>query len=299
MMVRRGNNELYLGGTMAAFTGPKPYGWVEKVNPESLETIAESPRLPCGDHVWCGAIAVHESGDIIKVNGSYMHRLDPDCQVVTERKLPVDRAHNGLLILSDGTIITKDLRLAGQGASTVTRLSADGLQLLGPPLELPEGSMGRIASDLTDEGEFIYIPGIERVWRIHVERNSLRIDHEWSPRYRTEPGAQGLAWDGCVSDRNLWVMDNGDIESVRAIFERYPNGRFEQSDPSIELALPRPVERETTADKNIAGRWPHRLNRAVCQCWRWHNRATGQCPGTRSVHCVGQCQQWPCWYFHG
>ena len=48
---------------------------------------------------------------------------------------------------------------AGQGASTVTRLSADGLQLLGPPLELPEGSMGRIASDLTDEGEFIYIPG--------------------------------------------------------------------------------------------------------------------------------------------
>ena len=70
MMVRRGNSELYLGGTMAAFTGPKPYGWLEKVNPESLETIAESPHLPCGDHVWCGAIAVHESGDIIKVNGS-------------------------------------------------------------------------------------------------------------------------------------------------------------------------------------------------------------------------------------
>ena len=240
MMVRRGNSELYLGGTMAAFTGPKPYGWLEKVNPESLETIAESPHLPCGDHVWCGAIAVHESGDIIKVNGSYMHRLDPDCQVVTERKLPVDRAHNGLLILSDGSIITKDLRLAGQGASTVTRLSADGLQLLGPPLELPEGSMGRIASDLTDEGEFIYIPGIEHVWRIRVEQNSLRIDHEWSPRYRTEPGAQGLAWDGCISDGNLWIMDNGDIESVRAIFERHPNGRFEQSDPRLSWRRPAP-----------------------------------------------------------
>ncbi len=240
MIVRRDDDELYLGGTVAAFTGPVPFGWIERLDPRSLEALSESPRLPCGDHVWCGAIAAHESGDIIKVNGSYMHRLDADCRVVAERQLPVDQAHNGLLILADGSIVTKDLRLAGQGVSTVTRLGADGLALLGPPLALPEGSMGRIASDLTDDGEFIYIPGIERVWRIRVEPDSLTIDHGWSPRYRSEPGDQGLAWDGCISDGHLWVMDNGDIDSVRAIFGRHPNGRFQDRERRLSWRRPAP-----------------------------------------------------------
>ena len=99
MAVRRGEGELYLGGTMPAFTGPPPFGWLQKLDPETLDVLAETPELPCGEHVWCGAIAAHQNGDIIKVNGCYMHRLSPDCQVVAERKLPVDQAHNGLLIL--------------------------------------------------------------------------------------------------------------------------------------------------------------------------------------------------------
>lgn len=240
MFVRRDPGEFYLGGTMPAFHGPPPYGWLQRVDPGSLEPIAESPRLPCGDHVWCGAIAAHESGDIVKVNGSYMHRLDPDCRVVAERRLPVDGAHNGLLVLSDGSIATKDLRLAGQGPSTVTRLKPDGLELLGEPLRLPEGSMGRIAGDLTGDGEFIYIPGIERVWRIRVEADRLALDPDWAPRYRTEPGAQGLAWDGCVSGGCLWIMDNGDIDSLRAIFSRRPNGRFDGPDARLSWRRPAP-----------------------------------------------------------
>ena len=240
MFVRREAGELYLGGTMPAFYGPPPFGWLQRVDPESLEPLAESPRLPCGDHVWCGAIAVHESGDIVKVNGSYMHRLDPDCRVVTERRLPVDGAHNGLLILSDGSIVTKDLRLAGQGVSTVTRLRPDGLELLGEPFQLPEGSMGRIASDLTEDGEFIYIPGIERLWRIRVGPERLTLDRDWNPQYRTEPSDHGLAWDGCLSDGNLWIMDNGDIDSLRAIYSRRPNGRFDGPDERLSWRRPAP-----------------------------------------------------------
>lgn len=240
MFVRRGAGELYLGGTMPAFHGPPPFGWLQRVDPESLEPLAESPRLPCGGHVWCGAIAAYESGDLIKVNGSYLHRLDPDCRVVNEQRLPVDGAHNGLLVLSDGSIVTKDLRLAGQGASTVTRLKADGLELLGEPFRLPEGSMGRIASDLTDDGEFIYIPGIERLWRLRVEPGRLALDRDWAPRYRTEPGDQGLAWDGCISEGFLWIMDNGDIDSPRAIFSRRPNGRFDGPDARLSWRRPAP-----------------------------------------------------------
>ena len=239
MMIRRGEDELYLGGTMPAFTGPAPFGWMQRLHPETLDVIAESPQLPCRDHVWCGAIAAHENGDIYKVNGSVMHRLDAGCQVVSECFLPVDQAHNGLLILSDGSIVTKDLRLEGQGPSTVTRLSPDGLELIGEPLALPEGSMGRIASDRSQEGEFIYIPGIERVWRLRVEPETLRLDATWSPTYRAPGGDQGLSWDGCLSAGALWLMDNGDIDSLRAFYGVHPNGRFDE--PSDKLSWRRPA----------------------------------------------------------
>ena len=239
MMVFRGSHELYMGGTMPAFTGPPPFGWLQRLDPETLEVLTQSPELPCGEHVWCGAIAAHQNGDVIKVNGNFVHRLDADCQINSERQLPIDQAHNGLLVLSDGTIVTKDLRLANQGPSTITRLDPDTLDLVGEPLALPEGSMGRIASDVTPDGEFIYIPGIEHVWRIRVEPERLAIDKSWTPNYRQSDSDQGLSWDGCISDGALWLMDCGDIGSLRAIYGVHPNGRL--IEPTDRLSWRRPA----------------------------------------------------------
>ena len=229
MVIQRDKNEFFLGGTMPYFIVPKPYGWIQKINSDSLEVLNESPQLPCGDHVWCGAIAAHENGSIIKVNGSFMHVLSPECEVILEKELPINQAHNGLLILSDGTIVTKDCRLENQQNSTITRLDPNTLELLHEPFALPEGSMGRIASDLNDDGEFIYIPGIERIWRIKVLPDALEIDEDWQPQYRNTNQSQGLAWDGCISEGSLWVMDNGDIESVRSIYGVNPNGRVDEN----------------------------------------------------------------------
>ena len=229
MVIQREKNEFFLGGTMPYFNGPKPYGWVQKINSDSLEVLNESPQLPCGDHVWCGAIAAHENGSIIKVNGSFMHVLSPECEVILEKELPINQAHNGLLILSDGTIVTKDCRLENQQNSTITRLDPNTLELLHEPFALPEGSMGRIASDLNDDGEFIYIPGIEKIWRIKVLPDALELDEDWQPQYRNAYQSQGLAWDGCISEGSLWVMDNGDIESVRSIYGVNPNGRVAEN----------------------------------------------------------------------
>mgnify|MGYP005721752291 FL=1 len=229
MVIQIEKNEFFLGGTMPYFNGPKPYGWVQKINSDSLEVLNESPQLPCGDHVWCGAIAAHENGSIIKVNGSFMHVLSPECEVILEKELPINQAHNGLLILSDGTIVTKDCRLENQQNSTITRLDPNTLELLHEPFALPEGSMGRIASDLNDDGEFIYIPGIERIWRIKVLPDALELDEDWQPQYRNANQSQGLAWDGCISEGSLWVMDNGDIESVRSIYGVNPNGRVAEN----------------------------------------------------------------------
>ena len=226
MVVERDPGEWFLGGTMPAFSGPPPYGWVERIDPDSLEPMASSGELPCGDHVWCGAILAHANGSIYSVNGSFLHRLDRNCRVVAERKLPIDRSHNGLLALSDGSLVTKDLRLEGQGGTTITRIDQETLNLIGEPLVLPEGSMGRIAGDHGPGGDTVVVPGTEHLWRVRIDHRGMHLDGDWSPRYRTAGGDHGLAWDSCLSDGSAWLMDCGDIEAVRMIHTTEPNGRW-------------------------------------------------------------------------
>ena len=261
MFVEREPDQWYLGGTMPAFSGPEPFGWVERLDlgagradAGALEPLSCSPRLPCGSHVWCGSILAHANGAVYSVNGSYLHKLDADdLSVLVERQLPADRSHNGMLALRDGTIVTKDLRLEGQGGTTLTRLEPESLELVGEPLVLPEGSMGRIAADVVDcDGsptEFVYLPGTEHLWRLGVGEPGesdgaggcgLEIDASWRPRYRAAGGRYGLAWDSCISAGDCWIMDCGDIESVRAIHTAEPNGRFDEP-PGASLSWRRPA----------------------------------------------------------
>jgi len=259
MFVERELDQWYLGGTMAAFSGPEPYGWVERLDlstggadPEALEPVAQSPPLPCGSHVWCGSILAHANGAVYSVNGSYLHKLHPDdLSVLAERRLPADRSHNGMLALRDGTIVTKDLRLEGQGGTTLTRLEPDSLELVGEPMVLPEGSMGRIAADVVDVDEtaieLVYVTGTEHLWRLVVGEPGegtggcgLEIDPGWRPRYRAAGGRHGLSWDLCLSGGDCWIMDCGDIESVRAIHTAMPNGRFDEP-PGNRLSWRRPA----------------------------------------------------------
>ncbi|RMH68922.1 MAG: hypothetical protein D6683_16495 [Actinomyces sp.] len=243
MAIERDPDQWYLTGTRPAFTGPPPHGWVERIDPETLEPRATSPDLPCGDHVWCGAVLAHADGSIHVINGSYLHRLDPDTlEVLAERRLPVDHSHNGLLALADGTLVTKDLRLEGQGPTTITRLRPDTLELVGDPLVLPEGSMGRIAADLVDAAtglEHVYVPGTDHVWRLVVDGDELIVD-DWRARYRPSGADGGLAWDACLSDGACWIMDCGDVESVRLIHRAHPNGRFPRP-PGRALSWRRPA----------------------------------------------------------
>lgn len=245
MVIERELGQWYVGGTLPNFSGPPPHGWVQRIDAETLEPLATSPDLPCGEHVWCGAILAHVNGSIMSVNGSYLHRLDPDdLSIQVERKLPADRSHNGLLALSDGTLITKDLRLEGQGGTSVTRLDPNTLEVL-EVLVLPEGSMGRIAADALSVEDLpftdaIYVPGTEHLWRINVDADGMNVD-EWCPRYRELNDQWGLSWDACLSEGMCWFMDCGDIHSVRRIHTTEPNGRFHKP-PGRDLSwrLPAP-----------------------------------------------------------
>jgi len=239
MAVIREPGQWYVGGTMPAFTGPPPHGWVERFDPVTLESLAVSPELPCGDHVWCGAILAHANGSIYSVNGSYLHRLDPDDLTIQAERALVDCSHNGLLALADGSLVTKDLRLEGQGNTTVSRFEPESLHPVHPPVELPEGSMGRIAASVDAHGlERVYVPGTETLMVLRVEDDGLVLESERA-RYRSEGDEQGLAWDACLSGDDVWLMDCGDVASVRHIHTTFPNGRFAEP-PALSWRQPAP-----------------------------------------------------------
>ncbi len=220
MFIQRGPGELFLCGTNMPGSGERR-GWVERVDPLTLEPIARSADLPSGGHTWCGAIVAHANGDIYAVNGRYLHRLNSGCEVLAERELPVDGPYNGVLIMPDGNLVTKDLRLAPPN-SRFAVLEPDALRVV-HELELPEPSMGRIAAD-PGPRTAIYTPGAEHVFRLWYENGRLRLDETWRPRYRTPGDGQGLAWDSCIGGGSLWFMDNGDTPGLHVIHETYPVG---------------------------------------------------------------------------
>ncbi|MGH1492767.1 MAG: hypothetical protein ACRBK7_25800 [Acidimicrobiales bacterium] len=220
MFVQRDPGELYLHGTTSV-NDASPAGWIERVDPVSLQPLTGSGDLPSGGHEWCGSMAVHRNGDLYTVNGSYLHRLDPQCWVVAETALPVDHAHNGLLILDDGSIVTKDIQL-GDVASTLTVCDED-LQVLAS-IRLPEASMGRIAA----MGEVIYVPGTTGIYRYRWNGSDLKQDLTWAPSYRTA-GQRGLAGDVAIDGGRVWLMDNGNIPTIERRFSQTPTLRAEAS----------------------------------------------------------------------
>ncbi len=130
---------------------------------------------------------------------------------MAERRLPIDQAHNGLLILDDGSIATKDIRIEGQ-PSTLTILDPD-LEIIATAT-VPEPSMGRLA---VDGSGAIHLPGTTRIFRYRWDGEALTIDDAWQPTYRT-PDRGGLAWDPTITDGRIWFHDNGNIDAVERRF---------------------------------------------------------------------------------
>jgi hypothetical protein len=216
MFVERDPGELYLYSTTMVGAGTPVFGRVERLDPISLEALASSPDLPAGEHVWCGAVVAHADGLLYVANGRFVHALDAECRVVAERELDVDGPHNGLVVFPDGTIATKDIRL-GPPSSTLTLLAPGSLEVLAV-VELPEPSMGRIAAD----GDDLYVVGDQHLFRYRHGGGRVVLDEGWRPRYRRTGG--GLAWDSCLVDGTVWLMDNGDTPGVHAIIEATPSG---------------------------------------------------------------------------
>ena len=126
-------------------------GWLERVDTVSLETISRSVDLASGGWLWCGGVVVHANGDLYMVNGRFCHRLDASCVVVAERELPLDSPYNGLQILSDGNLVTRNLGFRADDRAGFIVLEPEGLRTV-RELEIAERCMARFSCDRSADG---------------------------------------------------------------------------------------------------------------------------------------------------
>src|SRR5690606_32290809 len=96
----------------------------------------------------------------------------------------------------------------GEASSTFSVLDPETLESVVPELEIPEGSIARLASD----GKSVTCVGTESVLRLTLDREAgeLVIDEDWRPHYG-RPG-QTFGWDPVVTDEHVFWMDNGQNE---------------------------------------------------------------------------------------
>lgn len=217
VLLRRDPGELYALRHPIPLRGEQSApvdGWVERLDPLTLEVTATSPRLPAGSW-WPGGLAAHANGDIYMVLGRWVHRLTPDLEVLASHRLPVERPHNSCVILDGGELVMKDCDApAGLEPSTFSALDPDTLLPVAPPLRLPEPSIARLSSD----GERVIAVGTTQVFMLRLDRDAGRlvIDEAWRPSYGPAPG-RSFGWDPVITDEHVLWMDQGRNSVDRAM----------------------------------------------------------------------------------
>jgi hypothetical protein len=225
MMVLRAPGEVFL-----QYNNPigaaEPYAVIERIQPETLQPLRASPRLPSGGHTWCGGVVAHANGFLYFNNGDRCYKLDADCNILAARKLPRDSAYNSLLVMADGNLVMKNMEREAGYPSAFVVLEPDRLEQTGPEVVVPERTMGRIAMDTTPGGQLVYVPGTHHFYRYRYHRGTLALDAGWQPRYRVRADdQQGFSWDSCLSGGACWMLDNGDNGANVAIFSTRPFGQ--------------------------------------------------------------------------
>ena len=210
MVVRRDSGEVFLHGHSVGGESSVQTSWVERIDPNTLETLKRVDELP-GGSAWPGGIAAHADGSLIIVFGNHVHRLTVNLEVEASVELPRERPYNSFVVLPDGHLVTKDFggRLPGAEASFVAEncevlvLSPTTLEIVSR-VELSEPSIARLSAD----GDTVYVVGDHSMFRLAWNGASLELDPTFTPRYRTIEG-QTYGWDAVLALGAAWFLDNG------------------------------------------------------------------------------------------
>jgi hypothetical protein len=208
MVVLRDPGEVYL---LRHTGGADAISWVERIDPETLETIERSADLP-GGKTWPGGVAVHADGDLYVAFGRHVHRLTADLQTVHTVELPRDRPYNSFVILPDGHLALKDfggtlpagMEQTDDESCELLVLEPESLMIVGRVV-IPERSVARVSAD----GNDVYVVGVDHLWRARWDGTSIALDDSFRPRYRTLPG-QTYGWDAVLTGDAAWFLDDGE-----------------------------------------------------------------------------------------
>jgi hypothetical protein len=191
--------------------GPDTIAWVERLDPDTLETLARSEDLP-GGPTWPGGLAAHANGSLHVVYGNHAHRLAPDLTVPAARELPRRQPYNSFVVTPDGHLITKDFGglLPGQDPALhapqpaeLLALDPDTLEIVAR-CEIPEPSIARLSAD----GDDVYVVGTSTLFRVRWDGAGLALDDSFAGRYRIHDG-QTYGWDAVLALGGAWFLDNG------------------------------------------------------------------------------------------
>ena len=207
MVVSPSHDELF---ALCHTGGDDAESWVERLHPETLQTLATSERL-AGGRAWPGGVAVHPNGDLYVVFGNHVHRLGRDLRRICSQRLARERPYNSFVVLPDGHLVTKDFGGSRPGNELVEPFSPTQLVVIEPDalqmvavLDLPEASIARLSADDNN----IYVVGTSALWRAKWNGSSLVRD-EFCATYRHLVG-QTFGWDTVIADGCAWFLDNGE-----------------------------------------------------------------------------------------
>ncbi|MCQ8896409.1 hypothetical protein NQT62_08195 [Limnobacter humi] len=176
---------------------------VEQIDPLTLKTIRQSPRLP-GGPMWPGGLAVLATGNILVVYGRHAHLLNRQLQVIAHRELMLNEPHNSFVVLDNGWIVTKNLSQTTNACLQV--LHPDNLAPVCPPIQCLEPSIARLGAT----GNTVYVVGMQHLYRyiLNQEAQGLSLDKDWIPDYMGN-SRNSFGWDMVLDGHSAWLMDNG------------------------------------------------------------------------------------------
>jgi hypothetical protein len=216
-------NRMFTFGACIPIQSAHSFGWLEQIDPISLDPIKSSPNLKSGGHNWCNCTAIIADGSIILGNGRYVHKLNLDLEIIGELELPTDHAHNGFTILSDGMGITRNLEVNQSKNSWFTVFDPASMKVV-QHFEFVGSSIGRFSVDEIDGVEYIYATTATHIHRLIYKNQQLSLDEDWSASYDLPGEDQSFAWCNCLGDDSVWFHDMGDNGPSQVIMSTYPVG---------------------------------------------------------------------------
>lgn len=184
-------------------TGP----YAAKIDAYSMEILWKTrihDAKKDGDWDYPGVIGVHGNGYVYLVNGYHLAKIDPaDGKILKRLKLPTpqgrkpsDTVYNGFSILSDGHLVAKSMtRKKGATADSIRALlfhhdkDVPSIIAVVEPEELKlvaaatvnEPVLGRISSTVFKDVDYIYVSGINNLFRYIYRNNRITLDQQWGP----------------------------------------------------------------------------------------------------------------------